>query len=939
MASVISVLAKIQADSTGFVKGMKQAETATQNLTKQVQVDSKKIEASMKEAGKKSGSGFASGLKGFIGPALFAGGIAGLTSFTKELIVSAQAEKASNALIENIATSMGLFGNQTAEVTNRLTKYAETQSLATGIDEDSIKAGQAKLLTFSAVGKEAGKMGGQFDRAMQAAMDLQSAGFGKVESNAVSLGKALQNPVKGMGALSRAGVTFSESEKAAIKAMVESGNQMKAQDVLLKAIEMQVGGSSDAIVNQTDRMKAGFANLKETIGLSVLPAFDKFGKFMSDNVLPALTTGAEKLPAIFESVGANLSPIFQTIGDVMSRIWVGIQPAIDKLLPVFMQLSSVVSPFGIILNNLGTFVDPLILMINTLANTLSGVLGAAIPVVSSLMESLITAFMILVNAILPPMSTLMESVGTMIVELFTNIGPQLATVGELFTLVAEAIAQVIPPIFEIVNTLLPPLFNLFNALIPPIVMIAKIIITYLVMAFKVLMAIALPIIKIIADVIAGVVNAIAGFVNWLMGFMQPIFNAIIDGINKVLEFLGQKPIPKMDTPKNLKDAEKQGERLGEARANGEDKGYLKNRKAEDIGGGAGAGGAGGGGKATDPMEAIRKDAKNLLDALKPMKIASRELGVQEKAVADNVTKLNEKILEAFKVKGISQKTKDGLIAMLKKRGKELQGIARQRDKIANKIQKRDSLAKQITEDLLGQVKVTELGGGTQSIIDNLKNRIQSFKDYSEKLKKLKALGVSDAVYKQILEAGTEAGGFTATALIEGGADAIAQINALTAEANTVATSVGKAGADSLYNAGVDMATGLIKGLESKDAELKKAATKIANTLTAEVKKQLGIKSPSKVFMALGGFVGAGMEEGVLGSLPSVGKAFDSLIPDANFNGNLGVDAIGAGGKTQNNIFEITVNAGAGADGNSIGKTLVTAIKNYERQNGQVWVRA
>ena len=938
MASVISVLAKIQADSTGFVKGMKQAETATQNLTKQVQVDSKKIEASMKDAGKKSGSGFAAGLKSFIGPALLAGGIAGVASFTKELIVSAQAEKASNALIENIATSMGLFGNQTAEVTNRLTKYAETQSLATGIDEDSIKAGQAKLLTFSAVGKEAGKMGGQFDRAMQAAMDLQSAGFGKVESNAVQLGKALQNPVKGMGALSRAGVTFSESEKAAIKAMVESGNQMKAQDVLLKAIEMQVGGSSDAIVNQTDRMKAGFTNLKETIGLSVLPAFDKFGKFMSDNVLPALTTGAEKLPAIFESIGSKLSPVFQTIGDVMSRIWVGIQPAIEKLLPVFMQLSSVISPFGIILNNLGTFVEPLILMINTLADTLSGVLGAAIPVVSSLMESLISALMILVNAILPPLSTLMESVGTMIVELFASIGPQLATIGDLFTLVAEAIAEVIPPIFEIVNTLLPPLFNLFNALIPPIIMIAKIIITYLVMAFKVLMAIALPIIKVIADVIANVVNAIAGFVNWLMGFMTPIFNAIIDGINKVLEFLGQKPIPKMDTPKNIKDAEKQGERLGEARANGEDKGYLKNRKAEDIGG-AGAGGAGKGGKGTNPMDAIRKDAKTLLEALKPMKIASRELGVQEKAVADNVTKLNEKILEAFKVKGINQKTKDGLIAMLKKRGKQLQDIARQRDKIADKIKKRDSLAKQITEDLLGQVKVTELGGGTQSIIDNLKNRIQSFKEYGEKLKKLKALGVSDAVYQQILEAGTEAGGFTATALIEGGADAIAQINALTAEANTVATSVGKAGADSLYNAGVDMATGLIKGLESKDAELKKAATKIANTLTAEVKKQLGIKSPSKVFMALGGFVGAGMEEGVLGSLPSVGKAFDSLIPDANFNGNLGVTALGSGGNTQNNIFEITVNAGAGADGNSIGKTLVTAIKNYERQNGQVWVRA
>jgi len=34
-----------------------------------------------------------------------------------------------------------------------------------------------------------------------------------------------------------------------------------------------------------------------------------------------------------------------------------------------------------------------------------------------------------------------------------------------------------------------------------------------------------------------------------------------------------------------------------------------------------------------------------------------------------------------------------------------------------------------------------------------------------------------------------------------------------------------------------------------------------------------------------------------------------------------------------------VNAGAGANGEDIGKNIVQAIKTYERQNGPVWKKA
>ena len=64
------------------------------------------------------------------------------------LVRVAEAAATSNARILQINKSMGLFGSQTQEVTDRLVKLAETQAMATGVDRNAIKETIAKLLTF-----------------------------------------------------------------------------------------------------------------------------------------------------------------------------------------------------------------------------------------------------------------------------------------------------------------------------------------------------------------------------------------------------------------------------------------------------------------------------------------------------------------------------------------------------------------------------------------------------------------------------------------------------------------------------------------------------------------------------------------------------------------------------------------------------------------------
>jgi hypothetical protein len=207
--------------------------------------------------------------------------------FAKDAIAAGEAAATANARIDQINTSMGLFGESTNIVTANLIKYAEETARATGIDTNSIKATQAKLLTFKELALSADTVGGNFERATAAAIDLGAAGFGTAETNAVALGKALNDPIKGITALSKGGITFTEAEKERIKTLVESNKMGEAQAMILKAIETQVGGTAEATANASDKMKVALTQITEKVGLALLPAFEELSNFILNVIFPA----------------------------------------------------------------------------------------------------------------------------------------------------------------------------------------------------------------------------------------------------------------------------------------------------------------------------------------------------------------------------------------------------------------------------------------------------------------------------------------------------------------------------------------------------------------------------------------------------------------------------------------------------------------------------
>ena len=241
------------------------------------------------------------GAVGRLGQAVGAGlavGAAALGAFAVTSVQAAEAGQAAERRVTQIAENMGHLGAEADKVTKRLADYAEQTARQTGLDDDMILATQAKLGTFSALGEEMDKTGGAFDRATKAAIDMAAAGFGTAESNATQLGRALQDPIKGVTALNRSGVTFTETQRDQIATMMEANDIAGAQALILAEVERQVGGTAEATATASGKMTASFGLMQENIGAALLPIAERIAGSL-----------AEAMPAIEAAVLRLIEPI------------------------------------------------------------------------------------------------------------------------------------------------------------------------------------------------------------------------------------------------------------------------------------------------------------------------------------------------------------------------------------------------------------------------------------------------------------------------------------------------------------------------------------------------------------------------------------------------------------------------------------------------------
>jgi hypothetical protein len=165
---------------------------------------------------------------------------------------------------------------------------AQALSEKTGVDDEVIQSGANLLLTFTNVKNAVGDGNDVFDRATQAALDMSTALGTDMSGASIQLGKALNDPVKGLTALAKAGVSFSEDQKEQIKLMQESGDLLGAQKIILGEVEKEFKGAAEAAGTPFDKLKVAIGNFQEDMGAKLVPAVMGASELLLNTLVPAI---------------------------------------------------------------------------------------------------------------------------------------------------------------------------------------------------------------------------------------------------------------------------------------------------------------------------------------------------------------------------------------------------------------------------------------------------------------------------------------------------------------------------------------------------------------------------------------------------------------------------------------------------------------------------
>jgi hypothetical protein len=314
----------------------------------QAQGLTREVERSGQESGRRFGRRFSGGLRTGIGPvrgimrgfgpglaAAFGGAalVAGIKSVTDEAREAAVVGKITEARLK----STGGVANVTAR---QIEGLATALSNKVGVDDEAIQSGMNLMLTFKGVRNEAGRGNDIFNQATKTAVDL-AAGMnnGKVSIEGlktanIQLGKALEDPIKGITALRRSGVSFTAQQREQIKTLVESGDVLGAQKIILKAVNDQFGGTAAASADAGKRFSVFVGNLKEQIGTVLLPIINRLLGWLVDKLPGGLktagrwfgvvATAARALGGWLQRTGATIMGV---LGPAISSIAKAVMPA------------------------------------------------------------------------------------------------------------------------------------------------------------------------------------------------------------------------------------------------------------------------------------------------------------------------------------------------------------------------------------------------------------------------------------------------------------------------------------------------------------------------------------------------------------------------------------------------------------------------------------
>ena len=292
-----------------------------------------------------------------IGIAVAAIGAAAISFGTDSVKAFSESERASkqlDAVLRSTGQGAGVTKQAAIDLSQSLMKL-------TAIDDDAILSAENMLLTFTSLGKD------EFPGATKAILDTATAMNGGLKPSAeemrqtsIQLGKALQDPDAGLGALKRVGVNVEELSAK----FNENMPIAEKQRLIIQELSKEFGGSADNTGTFSDKMSTlsvNMGNLQEKVGgllaNGLSPLIERTNSFIEQNPVLAqnLTIAATLFGVLTVAVwGLNtaINVLSVSFGGLFGRV-VGIVGAIAILYAQMLVVSNAATNFGNSLQGLG----------------------------------------------------------------------------------------------------------------------------------------------------------------------------------------------------------------------------------------------------------------------------------------------------------------------------------------------------------------------------------------------------------------------------------------------------------------------------------------------------------------------------------------------------------------------------------------------------------
>lgn len=299
-----TLVVKLIGDTSDYKESMRDAETTTRGTTERL--------TSMGNLG----AGLLGGAAAVGGVYLLGNALNALKSGFIDMASEAMEAQDVGAELRAVLNSTGGAAGVTATMANELASSLEN---VTRFEDDTILSAETMLLTFTKVGRDV------FPEATEAVLNMAQK-FGNVESSAVQVGKALNDPIAGVTALRKVGVMLTDAQEQQIAKFIELGDVASAQRVILSELATEFGGlaraAGETAAGKIERFKNAIGGLKEQVGTSLISLWTTGLDGVGPILLNILQRAADAATAFFDGIAGGIQSVasaFET-ADIAGRI-------------------------------------------------------------------------------------------------------------------------------------------------------------------------------------------------------------------------------------------------------------------------------------------------------------------------------------------------------------------------------------------------------------------------------------------------------------------------------------------------------------------------------------------------------------------------------------------------------------------------------------------